>query len=75
MFGLMRAFLGRIRYRRRWGRLAAAAEAAADKATADLDRHQRGRRSRRGRRRPHRSDARAMNGRPTAPPASFSPAA
>jgi hypothetical protein len=38
MFGLMRVFLGKIQYRRRWGRLAAAAEAAADSATADLDR-------------------------------------
>ena len=75
MFGLMRAVLGRIRYRRRWGRLAAAAEAAADKATADLDRRDRGGRSRRGRRRPLRSDARAVEGRPTAPPASSRSAA
>ncbi|MBV1796540.1 hypothetical protein [Siccirubricoccus sp. G192] len=37
MFGMMRVFLGKIQYRRRWGRLAAAAEAAADSATADLD--------------------------------------
>jgi hypothetical protein len=36
MFELMRAFIGRIQYRRRWGRLAAAATAAADRATADL---------------------------------------
>jgi hypothetical protein len=41
MFGLMRVFLGKIQYRRRWGRLAAAAEAAADSATADLDRRER----------------------------------
>ena len=43
MFGLMRVFLGRIHYRRRWGRLAAAAEAAADSATADLDHRERSR--------------------------------
>lgn len=72
MFGLMRAVFGRLQYRRRWSRLAAAAEAAADKATADLDRHKRGGRPQRG---PRRSDARAMDGRPTAPPASSSPAA
>jgi hypothetical protein len=72
MFGLMRTFLGRIRYRRRWGELAAAAEAAADKADADLDRHKRDRRSRRGQRRPHRSDARATDGHPTGPPPSSS---
>jgi hypothetical protein len=67
MFGL-RAVLGRIRYRRRWGKLAAAAEAAADKAIADLDGVERDRRS--WRRRSHRSDARAMKGRPTVPPGS-----
>jgi hypothetical protein len=43
MFGLMRLFLGKIQYRRRWGRLAAAAEAAADSATADLDHRERSR--------------------------------
>jgi hypothetical protein len=75
MFGLMRAVLGRIRYRRRWGRLAAAAEAAADKATADFDRHERGGRSQRRQRRPLRSDARAVDGRPTVPPTFSSPAA
>jgi hypothetical protein len=48
VFRLIGAFLGRIRYRRRWGQLAAAAEAAADKATADLNRRKGGRRARRG---------------------------
>jgi hypothetical protein len=47
MFGL-RAVLARTRYRRRWGKLAAAAEAAAEKATADLDRDESHRRSWRG---------------------------
>ena len=37
MFGLRR-LIRKIRYRRRWGRLAAAATVAADTATADLDR-------------------------------------
>lgn len=37
MFELLRTFIGRAQYRRRWGRLAAAATAAADRATADLD--------------------------------------
>ncbi len=41
--GLLRS----IRFRRRWGDLAAAAEAAADGATADLDRRVRGRGRRR----------------------------
>jgi hypothetical protein len=47
MFGLMKGRLRAIRYRRRWGDLAAAAEAAADGATADLDRRMRGRSRRR----------------------------
>jgi hypothetical protein len=46
MFGLMTALRQRIRYRRRWGRLAAAATAAADSATADLIRREDDRRSR-----------------------------
>jgi hypothetical protein len=43
MFELIRVFLGKIQYRRRWGRLAAAAEAAADRATANLDHRERSR--------------------------------
>lgn len=38
MLGLVAEFLRVIRYRRRWHALAAAAQAAADNATADLDR-------------------------------------
>jgi len=68
MFGL-KAALVRLRYRRRWGLLAAAAEAAADKATADVDRGERDQRS--WRRRSHQSDGiRAMDGRSAATPAS-----
>jgi hypothetical protein len=61
MFGLMKAFLGRMRYRRRWSRLAAAASATADSATADLNRR---RRSRNDERQP---DAQATDGRPARP--------
>ena len=43
MFGLVRGFLGRMRYRRRWGVIAAAAAAAADSATAEANRQDRGR--------------------------------
>jgi hypothetical protein len=45
---LLRAILGRLRYRRRWGSLAAAAAVAADSATAELGRHVRRRENRRG---------------------------
>ena len=38
MLGFVRAVLGRMRHRRRWAKIAAAAAAAADLATADLDR-------------------------------------
>ena len=38
MFGLTKTLLGRMRYRRRWSGLAAAAAAAADSATADFNR-------------------------------------
>jgi hypothetical protein len=38
MLGLVRAVLGRMRHRRRWAKIAAAATAAADRAMADLDR-------------------------------------
>jgi hypothetical protein len=58
MFGLMRRILGRVSYRRRWGRLAAAAAAAADSATRDLDRRERSRQSRRVDRAAHRPEAR-----------------
>ena len=68
MFGLMKAFRRRLHYRRRWGRLAAAATEAADSATADLIRRGGDRRSRHGERFPRRPGARAANGRPTAPP-------
>ena len=46
MFGLMNAWRQKVRYRRRWGRLAAAATAAADSATANLVRREDDRRSR-----------------------------
>ncbi len=46
MFRLMNAWRQKVRYRRRWGRLAAAATAAADSATADLSRREDDRRSR-----------------------------
>ncbi|MBL6082628.1 hypothetical protein JMJ56_32200 [Belnapia sp. T18] len=39
MAGLIAKLLGRVRYRRRWRILAAAAVAAADKATMELDHH------------------------------------
>jgi hypothetical protein len=39
--GWLRGVLGRWRYRRRWARLAAEALAAADGATARLDRERR----------------------------------
>jgi hypothetical protein len=38
MLGLVRAVLGRMRHRRRWAKIAAAAAAAANRATANLDR-------------------------------------
>ncbi|CAA9214814.1 MAG: hypothetical protein AVDCRST_MAG08-341 [uncultured Acetobacteraceae bacterium] len=62
MFGLTRTLFGKMRYRRRWGRLAAAAIAAADSATADLDRR---RRSWSGKRQPA---AQATDGRQGASP-------
>lgn len=69
MFGLMKAFRRRLHYRRRWGRLAAAATEAADNATADLIRREGDRRRPdRGGRFPHRpGGARAADGRPPAP--------
>ena len=48
MVGLIAKLLGTIRYRRRWRILAAAAEAAADKATMELDHHVRDRGRRHG---------------------------
>lgn len=42
MFGLIRTLLGRMRYRRRWSVVAAAATAAADTATAAAGRQDRG---------------------------------
>lgn len=48
MAGLIAKLLGTIRYRRRWRILAAAAEAAADKATTELDHHVRDRGRRHG---------------------------
>ena len=48
MFGLVRTLLGRMRYRRRWSVIAAAAEAAADSAIAEANRGGRGRRARTG---------------------------
>jgi hypothetical protein len=50
VFGLLRAFRRGLHYRRRWGKLAAAATAAADSATADLIRRDDDRRSRHGKR-------------------------
>jgi hypothetical protein len=47
MAGPIAEFLRKIRYRRRWRALAAAARSAADKATADLDRRLRDRDRRR----------------------------
>ena len=48
MVSLIAKLLGTIRYRRRWRILAAAAEAAADKATMELDHHVRDRGRRHG---------------------------
>lgn len=67
MFGLVRTLLGRMRYRRRWSGLAAAAEAAADSATAEANRQDRGRRPRNENDRPRRVGARAADGRTAAP--------
>lgn len=75
MFRLMRTFLGKIRYRRRWGRLAAAAAAAADSATSDLNRREEGRRSRNGKPPPRQLDAQAVGGHSTEAPLSRSSAA
>lgn len=61
MAGLIAKLLGAIRYRRRWRILAAAAEAAANKATTELDRRVRDR----GRR--HRADQRPYAERSRAP--------
>ncbi len=61
MFGLLKAFRRGVRYRRRWGKLAAAATAAADSATADLIRRDDDRRSRHGKRSPA-SSRRSANG-------------
>jgi hypothetical protein len=47
MAGPLAEFLRKIRYRRRWRDLAAAARSAADEATADLDRRVRDRNRRR----------------------------
>jgi len=57
MLGLIRRFLRAIRHRRRWGELAAAAEAAADRATADLNRRVRIRATSAGRTRDRSSNA------------------
>jgi hypothetical protein len=63
MAGLIAKLLGAIRYRRRWRILAAAAEAAADKATMELDRQvrDRGRPHRAGQRRSAGAAARAAH--------------
>jgi hypothetical protein len=61
MAGLIAKLLGAVRYRRRWRALAAAAEAAADKATTELDLRVRDQ----GRRR--RTDQRHSTERPLAP--------
>lgn len=68
MFGLMGAFLRRLRYRRRWGKVAAAAEAAANVATADLSRREREQHSQRRERPSHRPPSREMGAHPIAPP-------
>ncbi len=46
MFRLVRTLLGKMRYRRRWSGIAATALAAADKATAEANRLDQGRRDR-----------------------------
>lgn len=48
MAGLIARLLGTARYRQRWRIFTAAAEAAADKATTELDRHVRDRGRRHG---------------------------
>jgi hypothetical protein len=68
MFGLIKGLFRAIRYRRRWGKLAAIARTAADAATADLDRGPRIRR--RHRRWP---DERPPAERPVAPRVPLSP--
>ena len=70
MLGLVRKLLGRVRYRRRWSVIAAAAEAAADSAIAEANRQGRGRRARNEESASRRFAALAADadGRPTARP-------